>query len=466
MTTDAARYDLVVVGGGPAGEKAAAQAAYWGKRVAVIDRSPQPGGAMVGGAVSSKTMREAALYLTGFRRRDTYEVSIDLTPEVAAERLRRRTDDVVQLMSDSTVENLRRHRVDLVRGHACLGPHRSVIVQPTDEAEARTLTAEVIIVATGSRPFHPPGVPFDDTDVLDSDAAALLDRPLRSLVVVGGGAVGCEFASIFTALGAEVTLVDSGPRLLPFMDAEIAELLSKTFREMGMRVVQSAGRATATRTTAGLRIDLAGGETLSPEKVIFATGRVGNTEGLGLEAAGVATDERGRILVDDHYRTTAEGIYAAGDVIGPPALASVSMEQARVAACWAFDLPLKRAADSLPPYGVYSVPEVAMVGLTEEAAAAQGVDYAVGRARFENNTRAAISGATEGMVKLVFARDTLTLLGVHVLGEAATELVHQGQGVIHFGGTIEYFIHSTFNVPTMSEAYKYAAYDGLSQVRS
>jgi NAD(P) transhydrogenase len=464
MTADAIAYDLVVVGGGPAGEKAAAQAAFWGKRVAVVDRSPQPGGAMVGGAVSSKTMREAALYLTGFKQRDAYEVSIDLTPEVAAERLRRRTDAVVQMMTDSAVENMRRHGVDFVRGNASLGPGRSVVVKPTDGGAPRTLAAEAVIITTGSRPFHPPGVPFDGTDVLDSDAAALLDRPLRSLVVVGGGAVGCEFASIFTALGADVTLVDSGARLLPFMDAEIAELLVATFRDMGMRVVQNAGRASAAPTTSGVRVDLGDGETLAAEKVIFATGRVGNTEGLGLEAAGVATDERGRVIVDDRYETTAKGIYAAGDVIGPPALASVSMEQARVAVCWAFDLPLKRDADVLPPYGVYSVPEVAMVGLTEEAATAKGIDHAVGRARFATNTRAAISGATEGMVKLVFARDDLTLLGVHVLGEAATELVHQGQAVIHFGGTIEYFIHSTFNVPTMSEAYKYAAYDGLSQV--
>jgi NAD(P) transhydrogenase len=234
---------------------------------------------------------------------------------------------------------------------------------------------------------------------------------------------------------------------------------------MGMRIMHNAGRASVRRTSSGLHVDLATGETITPEKVIFATGRVGNTEELGLDASGVATDERGRILVDERYRTTAEGIYAAGDVIGPPALASVSMEQARMAARWAFDLPLKREPDSLPPFGVYSVPEAAMVGLSEEAAAAQGIDVSAGRSRFAANTRAAIGGATEGMLKLVFRRDDLTLLGVHVLGESATELVHQGQTVIHFGGTIEYFIHSTFNVPTMSEAYKYAAYDGLRQVR-
>jgi NAD(P) transhydrogenase len=442
-------YDLVVVGGGPAGEKAAAAAAFWGKRVAVVDRSSEPGGAMVGGAVPSKTMREAALYLTGFTRRDVYDVGIDLTPEVAAKRLRRRTDDVAQMVTASAADNLARHRVDYVHGEATLGPDRSVVVRSDDGSSTRTLSTDVIIIATGSRPFHPPGVPFDDADVLDSDEAALLDRPLQSLVVVGGGAVGCEFASIFTALGADVVLVNSGPRLLPFMD---------------MRVVHDAGRASARRTESGLEVGLPSGETFSPEKVIFATGRVGSTEALGLGAAGVETDELGRIVVDDTYRTSVPGIYAAGDVIGPPALASVSMEQARIAACWAFDLPLKRSADTLPPFGVYSVPEVAMVGLTEEDAVARGVDHAVGRARFAGNTRAAISGATEGLIKLVFARDDLTLLGVHVLGEAATELVHQGQTVINFGGTIEYFIQATFNVPTMSEAYKYAAYDGLTAV--
>jgi NAD(P) transhydrogenase len=455
-------YDLVVIGGGSAGEKAAAAAAFWGKRVAVVDRAAHPGGAMVGGAISSKTMREAALYLTGFQRRDLYDVGIELTPDVAAERLRRRTDHVMQVMTDSARDNLRRHGVDFVVGHASLLPGRSVLVR--QEGGTRTLTADVIIITTGSRPFQPPGVPFDDPDVLDSDAAALLDRPLRSLVVVGGGAVGCEFASIFTALGADVTLVDSGPRLLPFMDAEIAEGLVATFRDMGMRVLQEAGRATAARTASGLRVDLGNGETLAPEKVIFATGRVGNTEGLGLEEAGVETDERGRIVVDDHFRTTAEGIYAAGDVIGPPALASVSMEQGRVAALWAFDLPLKRTADPLPPYGVYSVPEAAMVGLTEDAARAEGIDCAVGRARFTTNARAAISGATEGLLKLVFAVDDRTLLGVHVLGDAATELIHLGQSVINFGGSIDYFIQATLNVPTLSEVYKYAAYDGLGKV--
>ncbi len=457
-------YDLVVIGGGPAGEKAAAQAAYWGKRVAMVERLARLGGTMVGGAVSSKTMREAALYLTGFKRREIYDAGPDLTPQAAVERLRSRTDQVEGQMSTSAAENMRRHGVDVIHGDARLGPRRTVVVHGGSSGD-RVLAADVIVLATGSRPHHPDEVPFDDPDVLDSDAAARLDRPSKRLVVIGGGAVGCEFASIFMALGSEVVLVDSGPRLLAFMDSEISALLADAFRAGGMRIVQDAGHPKVSRGSDGLEVRLAGGEVIRADKVVFAAGRAGNTDDLGLAEAGVETDARGRVLVDDRYRTSAPGIYAAGDVIGPPALASVSMEQARVAVCWAFDVPFKLTVDPLPPFGVYSIPEAAMLGLTEEAASAEGIPYAVGRARFATNTRAAIAGAGEGLVKLVFARDDLRLLGVHILGDAATELIHQGQAVMHFKGTLDYFIHSAFNVPTLSEAYKYAAYDGLGALR-
>jgi len=233
---------------------------------------------------------------------------------------------------------------------------------------------------------------------------------------------------------------------------------------MGMRVVLGAGKAAVKRDGEGVRITLASGEHIMPDKVLFAAGRAGNTEGLGLEDVGVQVDERNRIVVDETFRTSAEWVYAAGDVIGPPALASVSMEQGRVAACYAFGIPFKETVDPIPPFGVYSVPETAMVGLTEEGAAAQGIDFEVGRGWFAGNARATISGATDGLVKLVFQREDRKLLGVHVLGDLATELVHQGQAVLNYGGTIDYFIHSTFNVPTASEAYKYAAYDGLQRL--
>jgi NAD(P) transhydrogenase len=263
-----------------------------------------------------------------------------------------------------------------------------------------------------------------------------------------------------------VTLVAADGRLLSFLDGEISDLLAQAFSDMGMRVVLGAGKAAVTRDGEAVRITLASGEHITPDKVLFAAGRAGNTEDLGLEEVGVQVDERRRIVVDETFRTSAEWVYAAGDVIGPPALASVSMEQGRVAACYAFGIPFKETVDPIPPFGVYSVPETAMVGLTEEAAAAQAIDYEVGRGWFAGNARATIAGATEGLVKLVFQRKDRKLLGVHVLGDLAPELIHQGQAVLNYGGTIDYFIHSTFNVPTESEAYKYAAYDGLQRLQA
>jgi NAD(P) transhydrogenase len=460
------RFDMVVIGSGPAGEKAAAQAAYFGKRVVVVERSPSPGGARVRNAeIPSKTLRETALYITGFRRREVYGLGLTLDPEATVAQLRVRTAQVIEAMTDAVRRNLERHGIDLVCGRARLGSDRTVHVTLGDGQE-RTLQGDVVLIATGSRPFRPPNISFDDPDVHDSETVLDIDRPFDSLVVVGGGAVGCEYASIFTALGVEVTLVDSGERILSFLDAEISHLLADVFSGMGMRLVLGSGRAAVTRDDDGLVCTLADGTQIRPDKVLFASGRVGNTEGLGLEEAGVQVDARNRIVVDETFRTTAESVYAAGDVIGPPALASVSMEQGRVAACYALGIPFKDIVDPIPPFGVYSVPEAAMVGLTEEAAASQGIDYEVGRGWFAGNARATIAGAEDGLVKLVFRREDRKLLGVHVLGDHAAELVHQGQAVLNYGGTIDYFIHSTFNLPTESEAYKYAAYDGLQRLQA
>ncbi|MGP0031188.1 MAG: Si-specific NAD(P)(+) transhydrogenase [Acidimicrobiales bacterium] len=458
------RFDMVVVGAGPAGEKAAAQAAYFGHRVAVIDQSPQLGGAMAASAVTTKAMREAALYLTGFQRRDVYGEGLDLHPQAVIDRLRTRAVDVARSMSDAVVENLRRHDIALVAGAARLDPDRSVCVTTAPGEPERRLTADVVLLAPGSRPFHPPGIPFDDPDVLDSETARELDRPMHSLAVVGGGAVACEYASIFMALGAEVTLVDRGAQLLPFLDSACSALMADSFRSSGMKLLPETAVADVSRDSHGLAVETDGGSVLRPEKLIYAAGRVGNTQALGLAPAGVAVDERGRIRVDDHFETTTPGIYAAGDVVGPPALASASMEQGRVAACFALGIPFKQTVDPLTPFGVYSIPECAMVGITEDQAAAQDLDYAIGFSRFVDNSRAAIAGTTEGMIKLVVDRNDRRLLGVHIVGEGATELVHQGQAVLHFGGTLDYFIHATFDVPTMSDAYKYAAYDCLQRL--
>jgi NAD(P) transhydrogenase len=455
---------MVVVGSGPAGEKAAAQAAYFGKRVAVVDRAPTPGGAMVESAIATKAMREAALYLTGFTRHEVYGVGLGLDRQAVIDRMRARAADVRSMLTDAVEVNLRRHGVEFVVGTARLEAGPAITCAPPGGGTPRRLSADAVLLATGSRPFHPPGIPFDDPDVLDSETARELDHPLESLVVVGGGAVACEYASIFLALGADVTLVDRGPRLLPFLDGELSALLTGSFRARGMQVLSDTGVVDVVRDERGLRVTTSEGTEIRPEKIVFAAGRVGNTEELGLADAGVALDDRGRILVDEQYRTNVPDVYAAGDVIGPPALASVSMEQGRVAACYAMGISFKQTVDPVTPFGVYSIPECAMVGLTEEEARAQGIDYEVGVAHFRDNSRAVLAGPAEGVVKLVARRADHRLLGVHVLGEHATELVHQGQAVLHFDGTIDYFIHSTFDVPTVSDSYKYAAYDCLQRL--
>jgi len=469
MASSAERFDMVVIGSGPAGEKAATQAAYFGKRVAIVERRATPGGIAVSDAgIPTKTLRETAVYLTGFRHREIYGIGLALDARLKLERLLGRTGEVRTLMTGVVQANLERMGVEFVHGVGRLtstststGRHRVLVTTETGE---RTLLADVVLLAPGSLPFHPPNIPFDDAAVTDSEGILGLSRLPGNLVVVGGGAVGCEYASIFRALGVEVTLLEAAPHLLGFVDVEISDLLAETFRAQGTRVMLGCGVATIERAARALEVRLASGETLTPDHVLWAGGRVGNLEGLGLADAGVAVDAKGRIQVDGDYQTSVPGIFAAGDVIGPPALASVSMEQGRVAACHAFGIPFKDVVDPLAPFGVYSVPEVAMVGVTEAAARAAGIDVEVGRGRFARNTRARIAGATEGLIKLVFRRSDRVLLGVHILGDIASELVHLGQLLVSAGRPIDYFIHATFNVPTYSEAYKYAAYDGLQRL--
>ena len=458
-------YDLIVIGSGPAGEKAAVHAAFFGKRVALIERNALTGGVAVThvGMIPTKTLREAALYVTGFRKRDIYGVSVELDRQAIFSKLHDRTNAVIETMAGAVGQNLERHGVELIRGTARLAGGGRVLV--TGDASARNLQAAVIIVATGSRPYHPPGIPFDDPDVLDAEGVLEIEQAPRSVVVVGGGAIGCEHASIFTALGCDVDLVDRGERLLSYIDAELSGLLARTFEEVGMRVRLGQDLETVERDRLGLRVVLGDGSELRPDKVLLSSGRVGNTEGLGLDAAGVAVDARGRIAVDAHFRTSATGVYAAGDVIGPPALASTAMEQGRAAAGHAFGVGFQDTIDPSPPTGVYSIPEVAAVGMTEQDAAARGADYLVGRGYFEGNARANIAGVTEGLVKLVFDKADRTLLGVHILGESATEAIHIGQSAINHRDPIDYFMEKTFNVPTLCEAYKFAAYDGMQTWR-
>jgi NAD(P) transhydrogenase len=452
-------FDLVVIGSGPAGEKGAAHAAYFGKRVAIVERSPEPGGTPVSSAgIPTKTLREAALYVTGFGRRHLYGIGAQIELDVALQVLHRRTQVVTALMQANVRANIERHGIELIHGTAQLERGRHVVVALADGGQRR-LKARAVLIATGSRPLRPPNVSFDDPDVHDSDTILDIDRPFRSIVVVGGGPIGCEYASIFNALGIEVTLVDVGPRLLPFLDHETSDTLAGCFRRAGMNIHLSAGSAAIARRRGVLTVTAEGTKPLRPDKVLFAAGRSGNTEGLGLEQAGVKLDARGRVLVNDKFRTAAPAVYAAGDVIGPPSLASVSMDQGRHAASNAMRTPYRNIGSTIAPFGVYSLPEVAMIGATEETA---GKGVVIGRAGFSGNARANIAGATDGVVKLIFRRADRRLLGAHIIGDIAAEMIHVAQAVLHAGGTIDYFVHSTFNVPTWTDAYKYAAFDALA----
>lgn len=458
------QYDMVVIGSGPAGEKAAAMAAYFGRRVAIVEREKRVGGTVVSrGGIPTKTLREAATYLSGYHRREFYGVGVDIDPKLMLELLRSRAAEVMDLVAHAVAENIDRHGIGLVHGTASLTPDGNVAVAGED-GSTQILRADKMLIATGSRPFRPPTVPFDDPGVDDSDSILALESIPSSLVVIGGGPVGVEYASISTALGVHVTLVDAGQRLIPFADEEISAALQAALEDDGARFVFDSPGTTIERAGDALEVQLPSGEVLAPDKVLFAAGRTGNTEGLGLAEAGVATDDRNHIIVDEHFQSSVPGIYAAGDVAGPPALASVSAEQGRIAASHAFDLGVVEQLDQLPVYGVYSIPEVGMVGQTEAAAAANGIDYAVGRYQFERNPRSRIAGPGIGMIKLVVNKQDHSLLGVHIVGEEAAELVHIGQAAIHGGDKVERFIHTTFNVPTRSEGYKYAAYDALQDI--
>jgi len=458
-------YDLLILGSGPAGDSAAQLAAGAGYRVAIVERQRSPGGVVVAsGGVPTKTLRETAMYLTGFMDRRTYGVGLALQPEMLADRLAARTREVCQTIAALIREDLVGHGVELIHGTGRLGPGRTVTITPNaSDGPVRTLHARTILVATGSRPHRPPSVPVDDPDVWDNESVLGSGRIPSSLLIIGGGAIGCEYGSIYSAVGSRVTIVDVAAQLLPFLDGELSRRAAATYRRAGVRLILGARVDAVERVDGRLTVRLADGTVLEPDGILVAAGREVNTAGLGLHAAGVAVDGRGRIAVDEQFRTTAPGIYAAGDVVNPT-LASISMEQGRVAACHALGIDLKRSVASVPLIGVYSMPEIGMAGLTEEAAAGQGLDYEVGRCDFARIPRAHIAGHTDGLLKLVFERPTKRLLGVHVLCDVASELVPLGQEVISRGGTIERFVDLTLAVPTYTLAYKLAAYDGLARL--
>jgi NAD(P) transhydrogenase len=457
-------FDLVVIGSGPAGEKGAAQAAYFGKRVALVERSSHLGGAGVNtGTVPSKTLRETALYFSGLRQRGLYGIDYAVKQDITVRDFMYREHEVVHTLRGLIAANLQRHQIELVGGQAAFEDAHTLRVD-APARPARRLSAPVILVAAGSRPGWPDGVPRDPGRLYDSDSILHMQRIPRTMAVVGGGVIGCEYATMFRALGVEVTVVGGQDRLLPFLDREIADRLRLQIELLGVKVRLNAAVEQVGLDGPEVVLHLHGGEDLPAECVLFATGRVGATDGLALDRAGLAAEPRGQLAVNEHYQTTVPHIYAAGDVIGFPALASTSMEQARVAMCHAFDLKYKSRVSAVLPMAVYTIPEIAVVGETEESCREKGIAYGVGRALYRDNSRGQITGDLSGLVKLVFSATDLKLLGVHILGEMASELVHVGQGCLHFGGTIDYFIQSVFNHPTLAEAYKYAAYDGLGNL--
>jgi NAD(P) transhydrogenase len=455
-----ADFDLLVIGTGPAGEKGAAQAAYFGKRVAVVEARPVLGGARIHAcALPSKNLRETALSLSGLRQRDAHGVQVRLEPRATLSDLLCRQEPILSAEIARVRRNLEAHRITVVPGHARFADAHTLMV------DGQRLTADVFLIATGSLPFRPPEIPWDHPAVHDSDGIMQLERLPASLTVIGGGVVGCELASMFAPLGVQVTLLDRSDRLLPFADGEVSAILGQAFRRLGIDLKQGArAERVVGDASGGVATLLPGGERLVSERVLFCGGRVGNTAGLDLGAAGVNVDERGRVTVDGSYRTSVPHIYAAGDVIGFPALASTSMEQGRVAMCHAFDLEYKTRLSPILPLGIYTIPELSMVGETEESARQRGIDYEIGRARYRDNARGQIAGDAEGMLKLVFARSDRRLLGAHLVGERATELIHVASTCLLLGATIDVFIDAVYNYPTLSELYKYAAYDGLGRL--
>lgn len=457
-------YDLIVIGGGPAGEKGAAQAAYFGKKVALVERSPQLGGACINtGTLPSKTLRESALYFTGLRQRGLFGIDYSLRQGLTVDDFMHRKNEVVEVERKNIRKNIAGHSIELFVGEAQFRDAHTVVVH-TGPGESVDLSGEILLIATGSEPHRPSEIPFDDHCIFDSDTILKMNAIPSSLAVIGGGVIGIEYACIFAALGTKVTLVDSRERLLPFLDAEISELLRTSLVNLGLDIFLKDRCASFKRVDAGVCLSLQSEVRVESQTALFAAGRRACVEQLKVERAGLEINKRGYLDVNEFYQTPISHIYAGGDVIGFPALASTSMEQGRVAACHAFGFEYKKRLAHMLPMGIYTIPEISSVGETEQSCREKGIRYEVGRARYTNNARGQIIGDRNGLLKLVFRRDDRKLLGVHIIGEGATELIHQGMIVLEEGLPIDSFVDLVFNYPTLSEMYKYAAYDGLGNL--
>lgn len=452
-------YDLVVIRAGPAGEVAAELGASFGRRAFIVERN-RPGVTTTGGA-PTKALREAALYLTGYRQEEVYGVRAAAPLDVVLPTIRTRVERVRDVLQGEVAHRFAARGIAYLQGTARLGPDRSVRVTSPDGVE-RELVARGVLVATGSRPTHDAGIPFDDPDVYDSDRIYSIRAVPKDIVIVGGGPTAVEFATVFTALGIPATLISHSDRLLPVIDGELAALLADEFKRRGVRLVLGTDADGVRRVDGPLTVTLSTSTVLPTDAVLFTGGRTPNTEGLGLDEAGVRLDAHGRIIVDRYYQTTTRGIYAAGDVVNPT-LASMAMQQGRAAAAHACGLAFGVVVDQAASIAVYGLPEVAGVGATEEQIQADGISYVVGRCDLASTARGAIAGHG-GLLKLIFRTDDRKLLGVHCFGDIASEVVGLGHVVVHVGAGVELFLTLALNTPTYSYAYHDATIDGLTRL--
>jgi NAD(P) transhydrogenase len=459
-------YDLVVIGSGPGGQRAAIAAAKLGKTVAVIERGMMLGGVCVNtGTIPSKTLREAVVYLTGMSQRELYGASYRVKEKITPADLLARTQHVIGKEVDVVRSQLMRNRIELYTGHGRFSDEHTIVVEDPTRAELVIVRGRFVVIATGTKPARPAGVKFDEARVLDSDGILDLEELPTSMVVVGAGVIGIEYASMFAALGTKVTVVEKRDNMLEFCDPEIIESLRFHLRDLAVTFRFGEEVIGVDVGPAGTVTTLASGKQIPAETVMYSAGRQGQTDHLDLAAAGLEADSRGRIYVDDNFTTKVEHIYAVGDVIGFPALAATSMEQGRLAAYHAFGEPTKGMM-SLQPIGIYSIPEVSFVGATEVDLTKDSIPYEVGVSRYRELARGQIAGDSYGMLKLLVSTEDLRVLGVHIFGTNATEMVHIGQAVMGCGGTVEYLVDAVFNYPTFSEAYKVAALDVMNKLRA
>ncbi|MFB9238071.1 Si-specific NAD(P)(+) transhydrogenase [Plantactinospora siamensis] len=457
-------YDVLVLGSGPGGQKAAIAAAKLERRVAVVERRHMIGGVCINtGTIPSKTLREAVLYLTGLNQREMYGQSYRLKEDITVSDLAARTQHVVGREIDVIRSQFARNRVHLLTGSARFtAPHTVEITE--DAGRVSTVTAEKIIVATGTRPARPDSVDFDDRTIIDSDGIINLEKVPGSMVVVGAGVIGIEYASMFAALGTKVTVVERRERMLEFCDLEIIEALKYHLRDLAVTFRFRESVASVERHERGAVAVLESGKQIAADTVMYSAGRQGTAGDLSLDAIGLTADARGRVQVDEHYRTDVDYVYAVGDVIGFPALASTSMEQGRLAAHHACAEPV-REMQAVQPIGIYTIPEISFVGRTEDELTDERVPFEVGIARYRELARGQIIGDSYGMLKILVSPSDGRLLGVHVFGTGATELVHIGQTVMGCGGTVDYLVDAVFNYPTLAESYKVAALDAMNKMR-